>query len=350
MFRVLIVDDSPVVREILQEWLASEKDIEVVGEAENGGSAVDLVKKLSPDLVIMDILMPGIDGLEATEIIMADHPTPILIFSSVANDQEANIAFEAISRGALDVMAKPDSVRQNHQSIKEELIKKIRILSRIPVIRHPRGRITARARKQEMKIISPLQVRYEVLGIGASTGGPRALHEILQHFPKNFPSPILVVQHIAKAFIEGLVNWINKDSELSVKIAKQGEKLKPATVYLAPPDLHLLVRNDRIHLKDTPPVNNCRPSVDVLFQSLAESYGERAVAVLLTGMGNDGAVGMKEIYERGGKTIAQDQETSLVFGMPASAIEMSVVDKVLPLGRIPEEILNAFSLLKKGGR
>jgi two-component system chemotaxis response regulator CheB len=168
-------------------------------------------------------------------------------------------------------------------------------------------------------------------------------------FPKAFPAPIAVFQHIADSFIEGMAAWLSRESLLAVKVAGRGERLAAGTVYLGPPGFHLLVRGNRAELSDSSPVNNCRPSVDVLFSSLAQSYGGRTVAVLLTGMGNDGARGMKEIHDKGGRTIAQDEETSIIFGMPASAIELGVVDEVLPLDKIPEAIFRAF-LFKNRGR
>jgi len=355
MIKVLIVDDSQVARRVLREWLSPEKDIRVVGEAEDGSEVLELVKELEPDLIIMDILMPKMSGLEATEIIMAYQPTPILVFSSVANNKEANIAFEAISRGALDVIAKPDGAGKNERAIREEMLKKVRILSRIPVIPHTRGKIRKKKPALEIKTQEParieaLEEKYELLAIGASTGGPKAICDILSQFPKDFPAPIVIVQHIADSFMEGMANWLKRESELLVKIAEAGEKLKPGTVYLAPPGLHLLVRNQRVALSNISPVNSCKPSVDVLFHSLAESYGRKVVAVLLTGMGEDGAAGMKEIHDKGGRTIAQDEKSSIVFGMPASAIELGAVDQVASLEKIPEVIFQAFALKKTGGK
>jgi len=354
MIKVLIVDDSPVTRGVLRDWLEKEKDLKVIGEAKDGSEAFELVENLSPNLVIMDILMPKMNGLEATEKIMAYHPTPILVFSSAVNDRELNIAFEAISRGALDVMAKPDGMRKNEQRAKEELLKRIRILSRIPVIPHPRGKMTARRQPpglieiEAAKIPLPEQ-KYEILAIGASTGGPKAICDILRLFPKEFPAPIVVVQHIADTFIEGMASWLDRESELTVKVAAPGEKLKPGVVYLAPPDQHLLIKDHKVELSNSHQVNNCRPSVDILFQSLAEAYGKKAVAVLLTGMGSDGAAGMKKIHDQGGRTIVQDEQSSIVFGMPASAIELGGVDQVAPLDKISSAIFQAFGFKRKGG-
>jgi two-component system chemotaxis response regulator CheB len=357
--RVLIVDDSQVVREFLKDWISAEKDLQVVGEAKDGSEALDLVKRKSPDIVIMDVMMPKMSGLEATEKIMAYNPTPILIFSSVVNDKEMNIAFEAVSRGALDVMAKPGGGGKREKEVREDLIKKVRFLSRVPVIRHPLGKLKARKlvasapvqreepRKEIAEVADREITRHGILGIGASTGGPKALSDLLRVFPKNFPAPIVVVQHIADAFIEGLAKWLGGLAKLEVKVAAQGEELRAGKVYLAPAGRHMLVRNNRVELSAAPPVNNCKPAVDVLFNSLAEDYQEKMVAVLLTGMGNDGASGMKAIHEKGGRTIVQDQKSSTVFGMPGSAIELGAVDEVAALDDIPERIFHAFGFRDK---
>jgi two-component system, chemotaxis family, protein-glutamate methylesterase/glutaminase len=353
MIRVLIADDSPVTRECVKDWLSAEKDLKVIGEAEDGREALEMTKSLSPDLVIMDVMMPNMNGLEATEQIMAFCPIPVLIFSSVANDREMNIVFEAISRGALDVLAKPDKSEDSVKRVRQELIKKVKLLSKVPVIHHPLAKL--RMRKPvaaQTKPAEPEAVpagRFAILGIGASTGGPQALSLMLSAFPKDFPRPIVVVQHIADAFVEGLARWLTGLTKLTVKVALEGEDLRPGRVYLAPSDRHMLVRNNHVELSGSEPVNNCRPAVDVLFQSLATNYGQSAFAVLLTGMGADGARGMKQVREKGGHTVAQDQESSIIFGMPASAIELGGVDEVVALDKIPHKIFSAFGLTNQGG-
>jgi len=356
MIKVLVADDSSVVRELLKDWLKLETDLEIVALAKDGEEAFQLTKNLKPDLIIMDIMMPRMSGIEATENIMAYCPTPILIFSSVVNEEETDISFEAISRGALDVMAKPgENNKAPEHRIREELIKKIRLLSRIPVLPHPLAKLRDREKQRKAKKLIPqgitfLPSDYKILGIGASTGGPKALSEVLRAFPENFPSPILIVQHIAEAFIDGLARWLNRESKISVKIAQAGEMVKPGIAYLGPPERHLSVKSAKIELSADPPVNNCRPSVDVLFQSLAENYGPKSVAVLLTGMGSDGAKGMKAIYDKGGKTIAQDETSSIVFGMPGSAVKLRAVNELKPLAKIPEAIFNTFGLKPERSR
>lgn len=354
MARILIVDDSPVVREFLKDWLAAEKDLKVVGEAKDGREAFEMTKSLAPDLVVMDVMMPGMNGLEATEQIMAYCPTPVLIFSSVVNDREMNIAFEAISRGALDVLAKPDKSEDSVKLVRLELIKKVKFLSKVPVIHHPKGKHRTRKPGEGQdqpaaKMVPAPAGQFTILGIGASTGGPKALSELLSAFPKDFPRPILVVQHIADAFVEGLAKWLTGLTKMAVKVAVENEELKPGRVYLAPSGLHMLAKNNHVALADSSPVNNCRPAVDILFDSLADNYGANAFAVLLTGMGADGARGMKAIHEKGGRTVVQDQHSSIIFGMPGSAIELGGVDEVVALDKIPEKIFQAFGLTNQGG-
>jgi len=352
MIKILVVDDSPVARELLADWFAAEKDFKVAGLAKDGLEGFEMCKALAPDIVIMDIMMPKMNGLEATEKIMAFCPTPVLVFSSVLNDRGTNIVFEAISRGALDCLAKPEQLNDGAKSVRSELVKKVRLLHGVPVIRHPLGRFKARREEaeagRERAGKAPARPgQFAVLGIGASTGGPKALAEILRFFPGNFPAPILVVQHIADQFVEGLARWLSSLSKLKVKVASAGETIAPGTVYLAPSDKHMLVKNGKIEFGDQGPVNNCRPAVDVLFNSLAREYGARAAAVLLTGMGADGARGMEAVHEKGGRTLVQDQKSSVVFGMPGSAIELGAVDEIAPLVKIPGKIFDLFGLNRK---
>jgi len=355
MQKILIADDSQVTRECIKDWLAPEKELKVVGEAKDGREAFEMTKSLSPNLVIMDVMMPNMNGLEATEQIMAYCPTPVLIFSSVANDREMNIVFEAISRGALDVLAKPDKSEDSVKQVRQELIKKVKFLSKVPVIHHPMARLRARkkvaaeASTEARTGVFP-EGQFAILGIGASTGGPQALSLLLSVFPKDFPRPIVVVQHIADAFVEGLAKWLTGLTGLAVKVAAENEELKPGKVYIAPSDYHMLIKKNRVELSRSEPVNNCRPAVDILFNSLAQNYGPGAYAVLLTGMGADGAKGMKAIREKGGRTVAQDQESSIIFGMPGSAIELGGVDEVAALDKIPGKIFQAFGISNQGGR
>lgn len=355
MIRVLIADDSALVRELLKDMIAGEPDLELAGEARDGREAVEKVKELDPDIVTMDVLMPVMDGLEAVEQIMAFHPVPILVFSSAVSNREMNIAFAAISRGALDVMEKPaEAGTTRYEEIRQDFVRKLRLLSRIPVIPHLRGRRKGRKAAETpvlpptMPLPRPLRPapaalpRREIVAIGASTGGPKALVQIFRELPGDLPAPILLVQHIAPSFAEGLVEWLNRESQLQVRLAAEGDRLQPGQAYIAPTGRHLLVNSTRVSLSESEPVNSCRPSVDVLFHSVAESFGERALAVLLTGMGRDGAEGMKAIHDRRGRTLVQDEASSVIFGMPRAAIELNAVDEVLPLAEIAGRIVQAL--------
>jgi len=356
--RVLIADDSALVRELLKDMIADEPGFALAGEARDGREAVEKTQALSPDIVTMDVLMPVMDGLEAVEQIMAFHPTPILVFSSAISNQEMNIAFAAISRGALDVMEKPAKAGSTrYEEIRREFLSKLRLLSRIPVIPHLRGRhkrpsapvepaapprVPTKPAREPAPALIPPPLRRQIVAIGASTGGPKALVQIFRDLPGDLPVPVLLVQHIAPSFAEGLADWLNRESKVRVKLAAEGERINRGVAYIAPTGRHLQVNSNLLHLADTPPVNSCRPSVDVLFHSVATGYGERALAVLLTGMGRDGADGMKAIHDLRGHTLVQDEASSVIFGMPRAAIELNAVDEVHPLSEIANAIVQGL--------
>ena len=378
LIRVLVADDSAVVREILKDMIAGERDLKLVGEAVNGREAVTLCQELRPDIVTMDVMMPIMNGLEAVEEIMAYCPTPILIFSSVLDDKEMDVAFNAIARGALDVMEKPKvaGIRQ-FETIRQELIDKLRMLARIQVISHLRGKRkrvpekpaarpgraapavepTPEPQRDRLKpeyvegIESPDgpvlelpagRVRRRLVAVGASTGGPKALVQIFRRIPRDFPLPVLTVQHIAPSFAPGLVAWLNRESPLRIILAADRMTPEPGAVYIAPTGVHMVYSHGAIRFTDGPPVHSCRPAVDVLFNSVAESVGELSVGVLLTGMGHDGAAGLKLIHDKKGLTLVQDEKTSVIFGMPRSAIELGAADEVLALPDIPAGLVRAI--------
>lgn len=348
--RVLIVDDSTVVREVLKD-IFKDSGIEVVGEAVNGMEAVEKTRELKPNLITMDVMMPVMDGLTAVEKIMAYSPTPILVLAASTNRRDVNIAFEAIRLGALDVMEKPVSMtRDSFGAMRDELVSKIKLLSNIKVISHLRGKrskapiITTdeQGKPFEPRKVEPVSEPYQdgmVVAIGASTGGPKAVMNLLSSIPENIPAPILLTQHIGQSFTEGFVDWLAKASSLDVREATEGERLKAGTVVVAPGDAHLTFRRNKIVFDDSPPVNSCKPSVDVMFKSVAEAFGSRAIGVLLTGMGRDGADGLKAIKDANGRTLVQDKETSVIYGMPKAAVDAGAAERVLPLNEIPNEIL-----------
>lgn len=342
--RVLLADDSPLAREYLKDIISGSPDVVVAGEAGNGREAVELTHRLRPDLVIMDILMPVMGGMEAIARIMDEVPTPILALSSTFDDEEVRLVFQAIEKGALDVMAKPSGGMRRSSTFAETLLQKIRLLARISVITHLRGGET-----QEAPAFLP-RTRKErrVVAIGASTGGPRAVLTILKSLPRNFRGTLLVVQHIASGFAEGFASWLSQEAALPVVVAREGEPLQEGKVYVAPNDLHLIARGGRIALADSPAVLSCKPSVDVLFASIAAEYGAEGVGVLLTGMGKDGAQGLSAMKNHGGYTIVQDEETCTIFGMPKAAIALSAAIEILPLDRIAGRIVELFA--REGGK
>lgn len=370
MVRVLIVDDSQLVREILKDIFQADPEINVIGEAVNGLEAIEKTRRLKPDLITMDIQMPEMDGFEATEQIMAYTPTPILIFSSAIDKTEQYTSFKAISLGALDNMSKPDITQEGFEHIAETLRKKVKMLSHIRVIPHIRGKFKARtpndlgaalkatdsgltkaAGSPEDQLIrqylrprkGPGEERgqkYSHIAVGASTGGPMALQKFFSAFPAAFPCGFTCVQHISKGFIQSFVDWLDSQAQLRVKLAVNGERVAPGTVYFAPDDVQMTITVDNtIQLNAlTPPWGEFKPAVNHLFKSVGENLKHRAIGVILTGMGSDGAEGMKIMRDNGAYTIAQDKETSLIFGMPKASIDHNGVQAILPLERISETI------------
>jgi two-component system chemotaxis response regulator CheB len=339
MIRVLVVDDSPLMCKLLTTVMNADPQILVVAVANNGKEAVELVPRLQPDIITMDMDMPVMDGLEATKQIMAYHPTPILIVSSSVFKLGMEKVFKAISHGALDVIDKSELEFIGDKKSGETLIAKIKFLTSARVMdqslvkfRHERCIVDLKAPKKK--------VSDKIVAIVASTGGPQALLKILQRLPEDFPCGIVIVQHITSGFLSGLVDWLAKECNIQVKIGEDSEEIRPGVAYIAPDSFHMRVKEGgKISLSDEPANNGHRPSGDVLLESVAKTYGKGGVAAILTGMGRDGAMGMKAIKQSQGITVAQNEESCVVFGMPNAAIEMKVIDKVLPLERIAEEIV-----------
>jgi two-component system chemotaxis response regulator CheB len=350
--RTLIVDDSKLVRDILREIFERDPGIEIVGEAADGREAIKLTKELAPDIITMDIQMPKMDGFEATEQIMAYHPTPIMVLSSALDKNEQYTSFKAISLGALDTMSKPDITSEGFDAIAADLVKKVKMLSKIHVIPHIRAKMKAPSEKIEEEMDTETvtvdiatkkpgdDLKYRMIAMGASTGGPTALEKLFSRFPADFPIGIVIVQHICKGFIDSLAKWLSTKTQLKIKLAENGEFVERGTVYFAPDDAQLEITsgNSILLKKDAPPWGEFKPSVNYLFKSVGENLRGRAIGVILTGMGEDGADGMKTMYENGAHTIAQDQKTSLIFGMPKASINNKSVRTVLPLSKISEEI------------
>ena len=323
---------------VLTNILNTDPQILVTAIAHNGKEAVEIVPRLKPDIITMDIHMPVMDGFEATRQIMAYNPTPILVVSSSVFKVGMDKVFKAISYGALDVLDKGELEILGDKNSGEVLIEKIKFLSGIKVIHHPLAKLQ-KERPIGVLEVPRKKVLDKIVAIVTSTGGPKALLEILNRFPKDFPCGIVIVQHITSGFVEGLVDWLDSECQLNVMIGKDSEEIRPGVAYIAPDSLQMRVEEDgSINLSDERAYEGHRPSGDVLLESVARVYREGAVAVILTGMGRDGAMGMKAIKQLHGQTIAQNEKSCIVFGMPKVAIEMNVIDKVLPLERIAEEI------------
>jgi two-component system chemotaxis response regulator CheB len=337
--KVLLVEDSLIDLKVLERMISASPDIEVVGTAREGEEGLALIPQLSPDVICTDLNMPKMDGLEFTRQVMAHHPKPILVISSYVQSEDTQNVFNLLDSGAIDVFPKPrDGLRNTDAS--HELFEKIRILSGVFVFKRNRS-----SRKKAESPSPRFRARQNrgpagVVCIGSSTGGPQALQSLFAQLPDNFPAPILCVQHISKGFLSGLVKWLDSQCPIGLKVVDQGEVAEPGMVYF-PQDGHHLEIDSRGTLTAVSglPVNGHCPSVDVTFKSAATAFGKDAVGVLLTGMGNDGAEGMRAILDSRGFTIAQDEETSLIFGMPKVAIETGAAGMVLPLNQIAQELL-----------
>ncbi|MCK2094906.1 chemotaxis-specific protein-glutamate methyltransferase CheB [Thauera aromatica] len=338
--RVLVADDSAVARGLIRACLEHDRGIEIVAEAGNGLQAVELAQTLRPDLVTMDLDMPVLGGLEAIERIMADRAVPILVITSA---DDAAIAGEAIQRGALEVVRKP---RCNEEQARD-LVARIRLLAGVPVITR-RFRIDAEApaprpapvTQQPFPAPAGEGAEGRIVAIAASTGGPQALARILPRLPSAFRAPVVVAQHISEGFAEGLVGWLAGLCALPVVLACDGQRLEAGHVYVSPPERNLVVTAARrLALVEPAATDVHHPSCDVLLRSVAEVFGAAAIGVILSGMGRDGARGLGALRAAGGVTIAQDEASSVVFGMNRVAIEQGAVEHVLPVDRIGDEIL-----------
>ncbi|HXU45523.1 MAG TPA: chemotaxis-specific protein-glutamate methyltransferase CheB [Thermoanaerobaculia bacterium] len=333
MIRVLVVDDSPSVRAVLRRFLSRAGDLTVVGEAVDGERAVAMVADLAPDVVVMDLLMPVLDGFAAIERIMAQNPVPILVLSSRANRNQMQVAFEAIRRGAIEVLPKPEDT-ESWQLLAESLPDAVRAAAAaVP------ARAAGRAPRRAPRAVPTPPRRDRPLrwiAIGASTGGPAALRELFLGLPAALPASVLIVQHIAAGFEAGLAEWLNKEFPHDIRLARAGERPAPGAVRLAPSGAHLLLGpNGELRLDaETEAQRGHRPSVDALFLSCAEASPRETAGVLLTGMGADGVLGLSALRAAGALTVVQDEASSAVFGMPRVALERGAADLALP----PREI------------
>jgi two-component system chemotaxis response regulator CheB len=336
MIRVMVVEDSPTARALMVEILQSDPEINVVGEATDGGEAVEMSGKLRPDLITMDIHMPVMDGFTATKHIMARSPTPIIIVSSSMSGPDVEHSLNAIQAGALMVLPKPDnpaSARFDYR--RNELITMAKAMASVKVVRRWNTASSPPPSRPRSHIGT-----VRIVAIAASTGGPAALHRIFTSLPRGFRAPIVVVQHITAGFIGGLADWLRASCPLEVTVAEHGEELRAGHVYLAPDTRHLGVTSTgRVAISDEAPRNGFRPSGDYLFQSVAAAYGSSVAGVVLTGMGSDGVDGLRAVKAAGGHVLAQDEATSIVYGMPKEAVTAGVVDSVLSLDELAPRLV-----------
>jgi two-component system chemotaxis response regulator CheB len=335
--RILVAEDSPTVRKRLVEIVCSDPDFELVGEAENGKDAIEICQRYRPDVITMDMMMPVMSGLAATEYIMAHCPTPILVVSASTNRGELFKIYEALAAGAVDVLEKPTDTEADGVW-ERRFLAMAKLVARIRVITHPRGRLTGlqtRVRELRSATIVP-SPRHEIVAIGASTGGPGAIVEILRGLPTVFDIPIVIVMHINEPFGTAFADWLDGQTARRVAHPKDGMPVAAAAgrVLIAPGGQHLTVRDKRLFFTSAPERHSCRPSVDVLFETVANEYGASAAACLLTGMGRDGALGLLKIRQAGGITIAQDESTSIVYGMPREAALLGAAQQILRIGDI----------------
>lgn len=328
----MLVEDSPTVRTLLCHIIDRDPRLQLAAVCVSAEEALDSIEQVAPDVVSMDIRLPGMDGLEATRRIMSEHPTPIVVIADSIHDATLGIAMNALKAGALTVVEKPAGPGAGaYDKIADAISTQLFIMSQVPVIRRRTG-VGLRStplRKPAQEPTPP--ARANIVGIAASTGGPPALASVLGALSKAFPAPILLVQHMGAPFMEGFASWLGDQTDLRVKLAENREIPVPGVVYVAPGDRHLeLAPGNFLRLTTDPPLASQRPAANFLFQSLARVAGPKAVGVLLTGMGEDGARGLVDMKEAGAFTIAEDETTSVVYGMPAAAVRMGGVSLSLP--------------------
>jgi len=350
--RVLIVDDSLIGRKLLSGILAADPVFEVVAFAEDGKVAYEKVLHYKPDVVSMDINMPVMDGIEATRHIMSHYPVPVVIVSSVYRDMEIEMAIQELEAGAVTILPKPYGPgHPDFLKYAQKYKNTLKLMSEIKVVRrnftHTNSGIQAKVLSEDTdrasKNLSSFDKNAKVLAIGASAGGPEGLRTILSNINPAFPIPILLVQHIDPNFADGFATWLNSFSKINVKIAIQGEKVSPGNVYVPPGNKHMKVDADgNILLTSEKTSSLNRPSIDALFSSLADVYKQNVIAVLLSGMGKDGARELKRLRDTGAYTFAQDEESSLVYGMPGEAVKLGAVCSVLSPERIVNQLNNLF--------
>lgn len=347
MIKVLIADDSASVRLFLSQLLAADPAIEVVGTAEDGEDVLEAVARLRPDVITMDVHMPRMNGFIATRRIMETHPTPIVIVSGNLDSEEVATTFHALEAGAVAALPRPHGAgHPDHVEEARSFVQTVRLMAEVKVVRRWTRPAEAVSSSPLPRLrVAETQTEFGVVAIGASTGGPQVLHTILAGLPREFPVPILIVQHMAAGFMDGFVTWLSGTSGVVPCLPADGERLLPGRAYIAPDGSHMEVTVDRtIALRRTPPENGLRPSVSALFRSVVRVYGGKTVGVLLTGMGSDGAQELRQMKEQGAVTIVQDRQSSVVHGMPGEALKLGAATYTMP----PEAIVAVLKKLTMG--
>ncbi|CAA7620610.1 Chemotaxis response regulator protein-glutamate methylesterase 2 [Candidatus Terasakiella magnetica] len=341
--RVLIVEDSLVVRELLKHIIGSDPRFEIVAAVDSAEKCLELLDSAAPDIISLDIRLPGMNGLDATLQIMARRPTPIVVVAAQVDDDELNIAMNALRAGALSVVEKPVGVTNSaFETMAAKLCTQLAIMSQVKVVRQgiDRGLRFGPPEIPSPQIPLRASTRYAMLGIAASTGGPQALIQLLTGLGADFPLPILLVQHITASFLEGFVSWLSASTPFKASIAENDELPLAGHIYLAPVDKHFGLLHGRLAQMDGGPVCNQRPSGTVLFASMARELGRSGLGVILTGMGSDGSDGLYEMYKAGAYTIGEDSSTCVVYGMPAAAAKLGALREALPLPAIAPRLRN----------
>jgi two-component system chemotaxis response regulator CheB len=332
MIRTLIAEDSPTTAELLRAMLESDPEIDVIGIAVDGERAIAMTRELRPSIVVMDVQMPLVNGFEATQRIMSEVPTPIIIVSSTIDVHETAVSMRALELGALALLEKPiGPAHPDFGDACRRFVQTVRALSNVKVVRRW-ATTSAGGRRPSAR---PAQQIAELVAIAASTGGPAALHRVLSSVPDDFDAPVLVVQHMAPGFIAGFAEWLDGGVRLDVRVASHGRRLEPGTVYVAPDDCQLgLTDRSTIEVCKAPPIEGFRPSGTYLFDSVAKVYGNRVLGLILTGMGRDGVEGLRALRAAGGRVVAQDEATSIVFGMPGATVAAGLAHDVVALDAI----------------
>lgn len=343
--RVMVVEDSPVIQGLLRMIIAADPRLEVCSVCPSGEAAIAALPEVNPDVISMDIRLPGIDGLETTRLIMSRSPKPIVVIADAVEDSSLRISMNALRSGALSVVEKPAGFSHaHHAEIAETICTQLYIMSQVPVIRQRPLQRPSMPDRPALRGQGGGNGRPSIAGVVASTGGPAALARVLGGLPADWPIPVLVVQHMGAAFMPGFAAWLDGIVPMQVGLAVSGQTPMPGQVYIAPGDQHLTLGTDgRLQLMRGVPVNSQRPSGTVLFQSLAQTYGSRALGVLLTGMGEDGADGLLAMRRAGALTVTEDDTTAVVYGMPQAAVKLGASVLSLPLDRIADTMRRAVA-------